>query len=51
MEPVLEETARLFAPVLKNFDPEDGLILTDNRAPVEFLTDMMIFHEAAERAR
>jgi spermidine synthase len=49
--PVLEETARLFEPVFKTFDPEDGLILTDNRAPVEFLTDMMIFHEAAERAR
>lgn len=49
--PVLEETARLFEPVFKPFDPEGGLILTDNRAPVEFLTDMMIIDEAAERAR
>ncbi|MFO7626026.1 MAG: fused MFS/spermidine synthase [Candidatus Fermentibacteraceae bacterium] len=49
--PVLEETARLFEPIFKPFDPKDGLILTDNRAPVEFLTDMMIIHEAAGRAR
>jgi len=49
--PVLEETARFFEPVFKPFDPEDGLILTDNRAPAEFLTDMMIFHEAAGRVR
>ncbi len=49
--PVLEETARLFEPIFKTFDPKDGLILTDNRAPVEFLTDMMIIHEAAGRAR
>lgn len=49
--PVLEETARLFEPAFKPFDPEHGLILTDNRAPVEFLTDMMIIHEAAGRTR
>ncbi len=49
--PVLEETARLFEPIFKPFDPGDGLILTDNRAPVEFLTDMMVIHEAAGRTR
>lgn len=49
--PVLEETARLFEPVFKPFDPRGGMILTDNRAPVEFLTDMMIIHEAAGRTR
>ncbi len=49
--PVLEETARLFEPAFKPFDPEHGRILTDNKAPLEFLTDMMIIHEAAERTR
>lgn len=49
--PVLEETARVFEPAFKPFNPENGLILTDNRAPVEFLTDMMIIHEAAGQVR
>ena len=43
----LEYTARLFERQFKPFFPETGMILTDNRAPVEFMTDMMIMHEAS----
>lgn len=49
--PALEETARLFEPLFKPFEPERGQILTDNRAPVEFMTDMMIIQGAAEGTR
>jgi spermidine synthase len=45
--PPLEETARLFEPLFRPFEPVGGMILTDNRAPVEFMTDMMILQEAS----
>jgi len=44
--PPLRETARLFEPLFRPFEPSGGMILADNRAPVEFMTDMMILQEA-----
>jgi hypothetical protein len=49
--PPLTETARLFEPLFRPFEPVGGMILADNRAPVEFMTDMMILHEATGRTR
>lgn len=45
--PPLDYTARLFEPIFKPFQFDGGFVLTDNRAPVEFMTDMMIAREAA----
>lgn len=44
--PALLQTAVLFQPAFRPFDPSRGQLLTDNRAPVEFMTDAMIAHEA-----
>lgn len=43
----LNYTACLFEQQFRPFQSETGMILTDNRAPVEFMTDMMIMHEAS----
>lgn len=45
--PALEETARLFEPLMEPFHPRGGVVLTDNRAPVELMTDVMILEAAA----
>jgi spermidine synthase len=44
--PALEQTANVFQPAFRSFTATAGQILTDNRAPVEFMTDAMIAHEA-----
>ncbi|PIE52717.1 hypothetical protein CSA37_05680 [Candidatus Fermentibacteria bacterium] len=43
--PVLEHTAFLMERDFKPFNAESGMLLTDNRAPVEFMTDQMILGE------
>lgn len=45
--PVLQYTALLMESRFKPFSAEAGMLLTDNRAPVEFMTDQMIFSEAS----
>ena len=49
--PPLFETARLFEPLFKPFEPVGGMILADNRAPVEFMTDMMLLQESTSGTR
>ncbi len=49
--PALEETARLFEPLMEPFRPQGGTVLTDNRAPVELMTDVMILRAAAGGVR
>lgn len=49
--PALEETARLFEPLMEPLHPQGGVVLTDNRAPVEMMTDFMILRAAAEGIR
>jgi len=49
--PPLQYTAQLFEPLLQPFEASGGIILTDNRAPVEFMTDMMIAQEATGSER
>jgi spermidine synthase len=44
--PLLAPTAELFASRLSDFEITQGPLLTDDRAPVEFMTDMMIASEA-----
>jgi spermidine synthase len=44
--PLLAPTAELFMSRLVDFEITPGLLLTDDRAPVEFMTDMMIAAEA-----
>jgi len=46
--PDLQYTAQLFQPAFQPFQPCGGMILTDNRAPVEFMTDLMIARGASE---
>ncbi len=46
--PDLQYTAQLFQPAFEPFQPCGGMILTDNRAPVEFMTDLMIARGASE---
>lgn len=45
--PWLQYTAQLFQPEFETFDAYRGMVLTDNRAPVEFMTDMMIAQGAS----
>lgn len=45
--PYLHYTAQLFEPRFKTLEPAGGMVLTDNRAPVEFMTDMMIAQGAS----
>lgn len=49
--PALLETATLFEPLMREFVPTGGMVLTDDRAPVEFMTDMMILGEALPSGR
>jgi len=49
--PWLQYTAQLFQPAFEPFPPGNGMILTDNRAPVEFMTDVMIAQGASEESR
>lgn len=49
--PPLHYTAQLFEPLFHPFTPQDGMVLTDNRAPVEFMTDMMIVQRATGDSR
>ena len=44
--PALLQTAMLFLPALEPYHPSGGRLLTDDCAPVEFMTDAMILHEA-----
>jgi spermidine synthase len=44
--PALLQTAMLFQPAMEPFSATGGQILTDDCAPVEFMTDAMIAHEA-----
>ncbi len=46
--PDLQYTAQLFQPAFEPFQPCGGMILTDNRAPVEFMTDLMIARGASD---
>ncbi len=43
----LDYTALLMQNEFRPFSPESGMLLTDNRAPVEFMTDRMIVSEAS----
>lgn len=45
--PYLNYTAQLFQPRFTPFQPNGGMLLTDNRAPVEFMTDVMIAQGAS----
>lgn len=49
--PWLQYTAQLFQPSFESFQPDNGMILTDNRAPVEFMTDVMIAQGASGGSR
>ncbi len=42
----LARTAELFEPMFRPFSPGGGMVLTDNHAPVEFMTDVMVARQA-----